>query len=94
MAAFHHSETAGPYFSSLFQSDKLTNYLFIFTIKLVGPTVTRLVQDPLVVVLVDNRQYILLFWTLTSPPPLPFLSISSLPKLIYDFHEPWEKMNE
>ena len=68
MAAFHHSETAGPHFSSLFQSDKLTNYLFIFTIKLVGPTVTRLVQDPLVVVLVDNRQYILLFWTLTSPP--------------------------
>ena len=37
MATFHHSETASPHFSnSLSNLTKLTNYLFIFTIKKVA----------------------------------------------------------
>ena len=48
---------------------KLTNHFFIFTIEketyqpyaLVGPTVTRPVQDPLAVLLLDNQLYIYIY---------------------------------
>ena len=46
-------------------STKLTNDLLILPIELVGPTVTRLVQEPLAVLLLDNRLYIVV-WSVTK----------------------------